>query len=310
MEILNIFNEIADSNLAYYLLVVILIIVVIAMVYLIFTQNKEIKAAQKKNAETDVLEEANIDPVEEIAAETYELPREAEENIDRTAKIPIHDSVLQMVDDEQVSNEIPYQYDDIHPFEEHIEEENELADIQQEEPKEEKEKEPIITIDLSKEQDNHQGEIVEPLEEKTIEKVEEVEEVEITPEKKEELLDATMTNIPRVPLLEETMTSIPPIMDYLDNTQDLIDLTKELELAPKEKTIELTPFEEEQEQNAIISYDELFDNDNKIQYNEEEVKDDVTIKKVDLEETKPEPKDNYEHEENFLARLKSIQGRN
>lgn len=310
MEILNIFNEIADSNLAYYLLVVILIIVVIAMVYLIFTQNKEIKAAQKKNAETDVLEEANIDPVEEIAAETYELPREAEDNIDRTAKIPIHDSVLQMVDDEQVSNEIPYQYDDIHPFEEHIEEENELADIQQEEPKEEKEKEPIITIDLSKEQDNHQGEIVEPVEEKTIEKVEEVEEVEITPEKKEELLDATMTNIPRVPLLEETMTSIPPIMDYLDNTQDLIDLTKELELAPKEKTIELTPFEEEQEQNAIISYDELFDNDNKIQYNEEEVKDDVTIKKVDLEETKPEPKDNYEHEENFLARLKSIQGRN
>ncbi len=310
MEILNIFNEIADSNLAYYLLVVILIIVVIAMVYLIFTQNKEIKAAQKKNAETDVLEEANIDPVEEIAAETYELPREAEDNIDRTAKIPIHDSVLQMVDDEQVSNENPYQYDDIHPFEEHIEEENELADIQQEEPKEEKEKEPIITIDLSKEQDNHQGEIVEPVKEKTIEKVEEVEEVEITPEKKEELLDATMTNIPRVPLLEETMTSIPPIMDYLDNTQDLIDLTKELELAPKEKTIELTPFEEEQEQNAIISYDELFDNDNKIQYNEEEVKDDVTIKKVDLEETKPEPKDNYEHEENFLARLKSIQGRN
>ena len=310
MEILNIFNEIADSNLAYYLLVVILIIVVIAMVYLIFTQNKEIKAAQKKNAETDVLEEANIDPVEEIAAETYELPREAEENIDRTAKIPIHDSVLQMVDDEQVSNEIPYQYDDIHPFEEHIEEENELADIQQEEPKEEKEKEPIITIDLSKEHDNHQEEIVDPVEEKTIEKVEEVEEVEITPEKKEELLDATMTNIPRVPLLEETMTSIPPIMDYLDNTQDLIDLTKELELAPKEKTIELTPFEEEQEQNAIISYDELFDNDNKIQYNEEEVKDDVTIKKVDLEETKPEPKDNYEHEENFLARLKSIQGRN
>jgi len=305
MKIINIFNKIADSNLAYYLLVIILIIVVIAMIYLIFTQNKEIKEAQKRNIEIENDELYN-DPVDDMANEVKVESNDLEENIDRTSKIPIHDSVLQMVEEDLPRAKEVNHYEDIRPIEDVKEEvpmEEELTYIDKSDNADDRE--PVLTIDLSKEQDQFE----EPQQDETIQRVEEVEQVDISPEKKTELLDATMTDIPKIPLLEQTMTSIPPIMDYLDNTQDLIDLTKELELAPKEKTIELTPFEEEQEQNAIISYDELFNNDNNIPYKEEEVKNDVTIKKVDLEEIKEEPKDNYEHEENFLARLKSIQGR-
>ena len=305
MKIINIFNKIADSNLAYYLLVIILIIVVIAMIYLIFTQNKEIKEAQKRKIEIENDELYN-DPVDDMANEVKVESNDLEENIDRTSKIPIHDSVLQMVEEDLPRAKEVNHYGDIRPIEDVKEEvpmEEELTYIDKSDNADDRE--PVLTIDLSKEQDQFE----EPQQDETIQRVEEVEQVDISPEKKTELLDATMIDIPKIPLLEQTMTSIPPIMDYLDNTQDLIDLTKELELAPKEKTIELTPFEEEQEQNAIISYDELFNNDNNIPYKEEEVKNDVTIKKVDLKEIKEEPKDNYEHEENFLARLKSIQGR-
>ena len=45
--------------------------------------------------------------------------------------------------------------------------------------------------------------------------------------------------------------------EYSGNIEDLQSITKELEILPREKTIELTPYEEEQESRAIISYDEL-----------------------------------------------------
>ena len=54
-NLLNIFNTIADSNLAYYILVVILLIVVISMIYLIYSQNKEINEAKKVREEQENL---------------------------------------------------------------------------------------------------------------------------------------------------------------------------------------------------------------------------------------------------------------
>ena len=116
---------------------------------------------------------------------------------------------------------------------------------------------------------------------------------------------------------------------------DLKSLTKELEAAPKEKNIEL-----EQEEKAIISYEELV-NANKnlsINYSDTDELDNIVVKKVDLENTgkinineinaameaekNSEPSEpvkveestpisvpiaTYDHEEEFLKDLKQLQ---
>ena len=84
--------------------------------------------------------------------------------------------------------------------------------------------------------------------------------------------------------------------------------------------IDLNKYEEEQEEKAIISYEELKSrrNDFAINYtDEEEIAEDVSVKKVDLEhllnknvEVKPELKVSvisYEKEEAFLDALKRLQ---
>jgi len=111
-----------------------------------------------------------------------------------------------------------------------------------------------------------------------------------------------------------------------DNELDLSAISKELEEAPP-KTIELTDYEKEQEEKAIISYDELLSNTGEYQlnYSDEETKDDLTVKKFDLEhltspstvETPKEanievPKEgihllSLEKEEAFLKALKELQ---
>ena len=171
--------------------------------------------------------------------------------------------------------------------------------------------------------------VFEPLEEKVEvndmfeeNKVKKVEEIELPREKKLELIDATLTNLPNLSLLEETMTAIPPVLDYAEETQELVNITKELENAPKERTVELTPYEEEQEKTAIISYDELMDSKDGIVYENEEISDDIPIKKVDLEKTVEisldeidkkakeeieETNNNYDYEEDFLSKLKKLQ---
>ena len=121
---------------------------------------------------------------------------------------------------------------------------------------------------------------------------------------------------------------------------DLKSLTKELEAAPKEKNIELTKYEAEQEEKAIISYEELV-NANKnlsINYSDTDELDNIVVKKVDLENTgkinineinaameaekNSEPSEpvkveestpisvpnaTYDHEEEFLKDLKQLQ---
>lgn len=107
-----------------------------------------------------------------------------------------------------------------------------------------------------------------------------------------------------------------------DNTNllDLKSITEALEAAEESENHNLVKYEEEQEEKAIISYDELIKhkNDFGINYSEEEsIDDDLTIKKVDLDNLinkevriKPEVKVSlisYEKEEAFLKALKTLQ---
>lgn len=100
---------------------------------------------------------------------------------------------------------------------------------------------------------------------------------------------------------------------------DLKEITKALENA-EAPAINLNSYEEEQEEKAIISYDELLKrkNDFAINYSEEEsIDEDLSIKKVDLgnlvNKEVSEKTDikvmviSYEKEEAFLEALKTLQ---
>ena len=65
---------------------------------------------------------------------------------------------------------------------------------------------------------------------------------------------------------------------------DLKEITKQIEESPKKRNIELTPYEQEQEEKAIISYDELIKNSNsmKINYDNEDNSSGINVKRVDL----------------------------
>ena len=100
---------------------------------------------------------------------------------------------------------------------------------------------------------------------------------------------------------------------------DLEAITRNIEENYKTAAIRLTSYEEEQESNAIISYQELLTNkDNQqINYDDEyQSKIDLNVKKVDLEgnmgtempRTKIEVSlMNYKQEEDFLKALKKLQ---
>lgn len=104
------------------------------------------------------------------------------------------------------------------------------------------------------------------------------------------------------------------------NMNDMLDLkaiTEKIEQAPKEVNIELTAYEQEQEQKAIISYDELIKSVNsmKINYQDEENKSGVHVRQVDLKNIAVPDKNghdsevklfNYEKEEAFLEALKNL----
>lgn len=100
---------------------------------------------------------------------------------------------------------------------------------------------------------------------------------------------------------------------------DLKEITKQIEQAPRELNIELTPYEKEQEEKAIISYDELIKNSNamKINYDDEDDTSGVLVKKVDLKNIANKVDDNYtadtqvctisyKEEEAFLEALKNL----
>ncbi len=114
--------------------------------------------------------------------------------------------------------------------------------------------------------------------------------------------------------------NLPPKNDNnSDEITSLKEITEALENA-EPSAINLNKYEEDQEEKAIISYDELLKrkNDFAINYSEEEsLDDDLTVKKVDLDNlinkevrVKPEIKVSvisYEKEEAFLEALKKLQ---
>lgn len=108
----------------------------------------------------------------------------------------------------------------------------------------------------------------------------------------------------------------------LKSRKDMIDLeaiTKNIETNYRPAIIELTSYEQEQEKNAIISYDELLEARNKdgVNYdNEYQNSSDIDIKKVNLSnklgdeipQTKIEVSlMSYEKEEAFLKALRQLQ---
>lgn len=117
-------------------------------------------------------------------------------------------------------------------------------------------------------------------------------------------------------------TSFDNLARPIDEEGELLDLesiTKALE-NKETNNIDLTSFEEEQERDAIISYDELLRKQQpqqpyKVSYKKEMMYDDLSVKEVDLDslsnpviEEKHDIKlVSYEEEEAFLEALKSLQ---
>ncbi len=103
-------------------------------------------------------------------------------------------------------------------------------------------------------------------------------------------------------------------VDYLESIKETIE--KEY----KQPEIKLTDYEEEQERNAIISYDELIKNKDNYQVSYDEnysnENEEVIVKKINLDNTgikDDEPNNlsvklmSYEKEEAFLKALKQLQ---
>lgn len=110
------------------------------------------------------------------------------------------------------------------------------------------------------------------------------------------------------------------VEEYNDEEEALLDLeslTKKLQNEQNQKEVSITAYEKDQEEKAIISYDELLKKRNKyaINYEKEEVFDDLVVKKVNLhdlenrneiEELKEVRVISYTKEEAFLSALKEL----
>ncbi len=101
-----------------------------------------------------------------------------------------------------------------------------------------------------------------------------------------------------------------------DSVEDLKTIVQNLEIE-KPSVLKLTDYEAEQEEKAIISYEELVAKNKlgNVSFSEEKIKDDeITIKKINLDtlienksqEIKPICFYNYEREEAFLKKLKAL----
>ena len=100
---------------------------------------------------------------------------------------------------------------------------------------------------------------------------------------------------------------------------DLEKISKNIETEYKPANIELTSYEQEQEDNAIISYDELINNkDSGFSYDDSyESGSSINVKKIDLDKITNQietPQEHikvklmsYEKEEAFLTALKQLQ---
>lgn len=111
----------------------------------------------------------------------------------------------------------------------------------------------------------------------------------------------------------------------IEETQEMKiikEITKNMKEEP-ERNIAFTDYEKDQEEKAIISYDELLSKENnyEINYEKEEFYDDLSVKKVDLDHLVTEKDTAYEkpnfsgrvisfaQEEAFLIALKQLQSK-
>ena len=94
------------------------------------------------------------------------------------------------------------------------------------------------------------------------------------------------------PLAKQQVVEEQPVNEDM---KELQDLTVQLQTIPKEKIVEMTPYEAEQEENAIISYDELVNRTMELP---------TLAKKEEKIENKIEI--NYDHEEKYLEELKRL----
>ena len=132
-----------------------------------------------------------------------------------------------------------------------------------------------------------------------------------SPEKKEDIVEKIINENTKEEVVEE----------YNDEEGELLDLeglTKKLKEEENNNEISINKYEQEQEEKAIISYEELLKKNNKykINYEKEEVLDDLVVKKVNLNDLinkneKEEVSSNvqvisYEKEEAFLKALKEL----
>ena len=128
-------------------------------------------------------------------------------------------------------------------------------------------------------------------------------------EDKEQLSDAVTTKV------EEVFKEKDEMVNKDETNQEMVDLqsiTKDLENKQNEKTIDFTSYEAEQEEKAIISYDELLEASKKVSINYPEEKNIDNTGKIELDPIKKELNSkvelvSYEHEEDFLKALKQLQ---
>lgn len=158
-----------------------------------------------------------------------------------------------------------------------------------------------------------------------------VTEVENLVNEKKELVPVTDMEIPDLLELTQSINVVSPV-------EELQSITKELETLPRERKIEMTPYEAEQEETAIISYDELIKH-NDVKIDNTNIQEEDVIQPVELvqnvedNETEPEIINNfvgrdvkyekdenvvevqeennsissdYEHEEKYLGSLKAL----
>lgn len=145
-------------------------------------------------------------------------------------------------------------------------------------------------------------------------------------ENKEEVNNVTSEVVEEVPVMEQVVME-QPVIEQKEEEEvfDLRSISKELESLPRERTITLTPYEMEQEEQAIISYDELVTQSIPVLEISKELREEVLTpydynleEKIGIveknEQVAPEPTpevkpvrdNNYDHEESFLDSLKNL----
>ncbi|MCR5787959.1 MAG: hypothetical protein K6G37_02625 [Bacilli bacterium] len=166
------------------------------------------------------------------------------------------------------------------------------------------------------------------LNEDSIETIEEIKEEPAKEEVKETLTEAIASekliedevyNEENAPISTDEILKTDIYDDEEGELLDLEAITKKLE-ENKSTNVDLTSFEEEQEKEAIISYDELISKTRggAINYKKESMIDDVSVKEVDLSnivnstsnaviENKEAKVIRYDEEEAFLSALKTLQ---